>query len=184
MSISSSLFRQNNNDNSADLDDLRQQNRFLYEENGTLKKSLEELITINTELTESIEEFNNSHVENFPHINQQEIEQLALRVIELEQELEKERTDKERRNGGHAESSNTVEETLKVIEELVNSFRLMQEEYQQELERMEGELEGQKNQWMHMTESIEEKMRNFEQEYSKLLGEMRQLEGMIKSLEL
>lgn len=89
MSMSSSLFRQKANDFSADIEDLREQNRLLYEENLTLKKSLEELISINTELTESIEEFNNSHVENFPHINQQEIEQLALRVIELEQELER-----------------------------------------------------------------------------------------------
>ena len=31
------------------------------------------------------------------------------------------------------QSNNTVEETLKVIEELVHSFRAMQEEYQQEL---------------------------------------------------
>ena len=50
MSMSSSLFRQNG-DMSGDLDDLRQQNRYLYEENLTLKKSLEELININTELT-------------------------------------------------------------------------------------------------------------------------------------
>jgi len=49
--MSSSLFKQNNNDVSGDLDDLRQQNRYLYEENLTLKKSLEELININTELT-------------------------------------------------------------------------------------------------------------------------------------
>ena len=46
MSMSSSLFRQN--DMSGDLDDLRQHNRYLYEENITLKKSLEELIAINT----------------------------------------------------------------------------------------------------------------------------------------
>ncbi len=85
MSVTSSLFKQKGNDFSADIEDLREQNRLLYEENLSLKKSLEELININTELTESIEEFNNSHVENFPHINQQEIEQLALRVIELEQ---------------------------------------------------------------------------------------------------
>jgi predicted RNase H-like nuclease (RuvC/YqgF family) len=109
------------------MDDLRQQNRFLYEENQTLKRSLEELISINTELTESIEEFNNSHVENFPHINQQEIEQLALRVIELEQELEREKSERERdQQQASSEPNNTVEETLKVIEELVNSFRIMQ----------------------------------------------------------
>ena len=87
MSMSSSLFRQKDHDLSSDIDDLRQQNRMLYEENVTLKRSLEELININTELTESIEEFNNSHTENFPHINQQEIEQLAHSVIELEQQL-------------------------------------------------------------------------------------------------
>jgi hypothetical protein len=35
-----------------------------------------------------------------------------------------------------------------VIEELVNSVRDMQEEYQRELERMEVELEGQRSQWL------------------------------------
>jgi uncharacterized protein (DUF4415 family) len=139
--MSSSLFRQKESDFSADIEDLRQQNRLLYEENMTLKKSLEELININTELTESIEEFNNSHVDNFPHINQQEIEQLAHQVIELQQELERERSERQHDRAQAAannEQNNTVEETLKVIEELVNSFRIMQEEYQQELERIEG----------------------------------------------
>ena len=51
MSMSSSLFNQKNGDYSSDIEDLRQQNRMLYEENITLKKSLEDLITINTELT-------------------------------------------------------------------------------------------------------------------------------------
>lgn len=130
MSMSSSLFRQKESDFSADIEDLRQQNRLLYEENMTLKKSLEELININTELTESIEEFNNSHVDNFPHINQQEIEQLAHQVIELQQELERERSERQHDRAQAAannEQNNTVEETLKVIEELVNSFRIMQE---------------------------------------------------------
>lgn len=49
--MSSSLFKIKNNDFSADIEDLREQNRLLYEENLTLKKSLEELIAINTELT-------------------------------------------------------------------------------------------------------------------------------------
>lgn len=185
MSMSSSLFRQKNNDFSGDMEDVREQNRLLYEENLTLKKSLEELISINTELTESIEEFNNSHVEHFPHINQQEIEQLALRVIELEQDLEHEKSERaqEREQGSHNDHNGTVEETLKVIEELVNSFRAMQEEYQQELERMDGQLEGQKNQWLEMSESVEHKMLRFEEEYGKLVKEMRHAEGVIKSLE-
>lgn len=60
----------------------------------------------------------------------------------------------------------------------------MQEEYQQELERMEGELLNQKNQWVHLSEALEEKLNHFEEEYSKLLGEVRQSEGIIKSLEM
>lgn len=96
--MSSSLFRHKDNDYSSDISDLREQNRVLYEENTTLKKSLEELIAINTELTESIEEFNGSHMDNFPHINQQEIEQLAHQVIELQQELEKEKQEKAQAN--------------------------------------------------------------------------------------
>ena len=35
-----------------------------------------------------------------------------------------------------AEQSGSVEETLKVIEELVGSFQAMQDEYQQELQRI------------------------------------------------
>ena len=85
--MSSSLFRQKDSSFSADIEDLKHQNRALYDENLNLKRSLEELINVNTELKESIEEFNNSHVENFPHINQAEIEQLAHQVIELQQEL-------------------------------------------------------------------------------------------------
>jgi hypothetical protein len=34
-------------------------------------------------------------VDNFPHINQQEIEQLAHQVIELQQDLDRERRDRE-----------------------------------------------------------------------------------------
>jgi uncharacterized protein YukE len=81
------------------------------------------------------------------------------------------------------QNSNTVEETLKVIEELVNSFRTMQEEYQMELERIEGELQGQKEEWIRMSENIEQKMGHFEAEYSKLLQEMKRSETMIKGLE-
>ena len=58
---------------------------------------------------------------------------------------------------------------MKVIEELVNSFRTMQEEYQMELERIEGELQAQKEEWIKMSENIEQKMIRFEAEYSKLL---------------
>ena len=105
----------------------------------------------------------------------------------MEQELEKEKSEREKeRNQGQGQQSdnNTVEETLKVIEELVNSFRVMQEEYQQELERMEGEMLNQKNQWVQLSEALEEKLNHFEEEYSKLLAEMRQSEGAIKSLEM
>lgn len=59
------------------------------------------------------------------------------------------------------QSNNTVEETLKVIEELVHSFRVMQEEYQQELERIEGQLESQKNEWVRMSDSVEQKLTRF-----------------------
>jgi len=38
--MSSSLFRQKDSSFSADIEDLKQQNRILYEENLTLKKSL------------------------------------------------------------------------------------------------------------------------------------------------
>ena len=48
MSVSSSLFHHKENDFSSDISDLREQNRVLYEENTTLKRSLEELIAINT----------------------------------------------------------------------------------------------------------------------------------------
>jgi len=48
MSMSSSLFRQKDSSFSADIEDLKQQNRILFDENLTLKKSLEELININT----------------------------------------------------------------------------------------------------------------------------------------
>jgi predicted RNase H-like nuclease (RuvC/YqgF family) len=91
---------------------MKQQNRMLYEENITLKRSLEELININTELTESIEEFNNSHVDNFPHINQQEIEQLAHQVIQLQQDLERERHEREAERAqmlSNEQNNNTVE---------------------------------------------------------------------------
>lgn len=60
------------------------------------------------------------------------------------------------------QNNNTVEETLKVIEELVHSFRVMQEEYQQELERIEGQLEAQKNEWVRMSDSVEQKLTRFE----------------------
>lgn len=50
---------------------------------------------------------------------------------------------------------------MKVIEELVNSFRTMQEEYQMELERIEGELQAQKEEWVKMTENIQQKMIGF-----------------------
>ena len=78
-------------------------------------------------------------MDNFPHINQQEIEELAHQVIELQQDLERERNERQAERAQAAanlEQNNTVEETLKVIEELVNSFRDMQEEYQHELERI------------------------------------------------
>jgi SMC interacting uncharacterized protein involved in chromosome segregation len=75
-----------------------------------------------------------------------------------------------------------VEETLKVIEELVNSFRVMQDEYQQELERMEKELEAQKNQWLSMSEAIEEKMARFKGEYDKLAREVVRSENLVKNL--
>ena len=38
--MSSSIFQQNTADISNDIDDIRQQNRYLYEENATLKRSL------------------------------------------------------------------------------------------------------------------------------------------------
>jgi uncharacterized protein YukE len=59
----------------------------------------------------------------------------------------------------------------------------MQEEYQQELERIEGELQAQKNEWVRMSDNIEQKMIRFETEYSKLLQEMKRSETMIKNLE-
>lgn len=93
-------------------------------------------------------------MDNFPHINQQEIEQLAHQVIELQQDLDKERRERELERQAivaNEQNSNTVEETLKVIEELVNSFRTMQEEYQMELERIEGELQAQKEEWIKMS---------------------------------
>jgi hypothetical protein len=45
----------------------------------------------------------------------------------------------------------------------------MQEEYQQELQRIEGELESQKHEWARMSDSVEQKLTRFEAEYSKLL---------------
>ena len=71
-----------------------------------------------------------------------------------------------------------------MIEELVNSFRVMQEEYQQELERIEGELQGQKHQWLQMSESVEQKLLRFEGEYGRLLQELRRSESAIKALEV
>lgn len=58
----------------------------------------------------------------------------------------------------------------------------MQEEYQQELERIESEMLNQKNQWIQMSETIEDRLNHFEEEYSRLLGELRQSEGTIKSM--
>ena len=64
--------------------------------------------------------------------------------------------------GAASQQNNTIEETLKVIEELVKSVNDMQEEYQRELERMEVELENQRNQWLQMSEAVEDKMVRFE----------------------
>lgn len=41
--------------------ELWNENQRLLEENNTLKQSLEELIAVNTELTESIEEFSQNN---------------------------------------------------------------------------------------------------------------------------
>ena len=49
---------------------------------------------------------------------------------------------------------------------------------------MEEELVGQKNQWVQMSEAVEEKMGRFEQEYGKLLDDMRESENVVKSLEI
>jgi hypothetical protein len=49
---------------------------------------------------------------------------------------------------------------------------------------MEGELLNQKNQWVQLSEALEDKLNHFEQEYSKLLVEARQSEGVIKSMEM
>jgi uncharacterized protein YukE len=59
----------------------------------------------------------------------------------------------------------------------------MQEEYQQELERIEAELQAQKEEWARMSDSVEQKLVRFETEYSKLLQEMKRSETMIKNLE-
>ena len=59
----------------------------------------------------------------------------------------------------------------------------MQEEYQQELERIEGELQAQKEEWFKMSSNIEAKMVRFEAEYSKLLQEMKRSSATIKNLE-
>lgn len=58
----------------------------------------------------------------------------------------------------------------------------MQDEYQQELERMEKELEAQKNQWLSMSEAIEEKMARFKGEYDKLAREVVRSENLVKNL--
>ena len=76
-----------------------------------------------------------------------------------------------------------MEETLQVIDELVNSLRTLQEEYQQEIDHIQEQLESQKNQWIAMSEAIEEKMVHFGEEYSKLTLEIKNSEGVIKALE-
>lgn len=44
---------------------------------------------------------------------------------------------------------------------MINNFRSMQEEYQMELVRIEGELQAQKEEWIKMSESIEQKLIRF-----------------------
>ena len=50
----------------------------------------------------------------------------------------------------------------------------MQEEYQRELEKMEGDLESQRNQWLEMSEAVEDKMVSFEKEYNKVVEDLRE----------
>lgn len=52
-----------------------------------------------------------------------------------------------------------------------------------ELVRIEGELQAQKEEWIKMSENIEQKLIRFEAEYTKLLQEMKRSETMIKNLE-
>ena len=59
----------------------------------------------------------------------------------------------------------------------------MQDEYQQQLFRIEGELSSQKNEWIRISDNVENKLIRFEAEFSKLLQQMKNSESIIKNLE-
>ena len=49
----------------------------------------------------------------------------------------------------------------------------MQDEYQQELERIEHELVNQREQWTRVTEAVEQKLSYFEGEYQQVVQDLR-----------
>ena len=69
-------------------EEMKQKNFSLQEENAMLKKSLEELIKINNQLTDSIEEYNNKTVKLAnTHSHEEEIDNLKEEISFLNSKL-------------------------------------------------------------------------------------------------
>lgn len=110
-----------------------------------MKQSLEELIKVNNELTESIEELNNG---NHYNQNHEDIEERFEMLIDenrnlreqLENELNSNKTKK-----SVIEDDNQTESLVNVLEELIESFKNIEMKYESQIEELEQALDVKQN---------------------------------------
>lgn len=110
-----------------------------------LKQSLEELIKVNTELTESIEEFNSDNIQQ--EYQNQQIQEMHNTIEELTSELEKIKRENDAYCGERSKNSKKgetsimdereTESLVNVLEELIESFKNMQNRYEQEMHELQ-----------------------------------------------
>ncbi len=132
---------------------MKQKNQELAEQNYNLKKTIEELIKVNVELSDTIEQFNNSdwaRSQRSRNGKDTEIQNSQLgthdeygKVIQrLQQEVEYfKRVAQEKIEGeDHVEIVNT-------LDNLIESFKQAQKYYEDELTSYCEEIENLKNEW-------------------------------------
>ena len=137
---------------------LRERVNELEEENSILKESLEELINVNKELTESIEEYNQDNNDN--SYQQDKIMDMQNTIEAMNQEIIQLRS-----QGPHSDHQDThlsegeTESLVNVLEELIESFKNMQNRYESEIMEYQTALEQFKAQAADRSQRLEDEYR-------------------------
>jgi hypothetical protein len=76
-----------------------------------------------------------------------------------------------------------AEQTIKIIEELSTEFQFMQEHYQVEIEKLQTELNAQKQQCKVILDTSEDRFSKTIQEYHGLLDKLKKKDQLIAELE-